>query len=667
MLQRQLLIIILCLNLAFPLYAFVAPETPNPLPDLLIQHRDIKSGVGSMEMITNHGKELSDATFKLMNDTKNRIFLNSPEGVELKKHQELLSNYLAIKDHFEKCVKDKDAKRKLQERILQSSFQGMSNLDASPCLPPNITAAKSYEEFNNNVMKAMKKMVKPNFQNILSQKVMTNTAKSLLGFRQKFKPDFMNLGNLSSSELNGLINDVCIRKSQTPKAIMVYTDVCQKMNPDFKDELKKELINFSKNQNLTDKVSPNSAVKSLNASIDRLNKTLKNVKVKKDVGYIYDSANLSDENTKNSFNTYVNQYTQEVSQGAGALFLTSTIKERSGSIKRFDTDETSKDKKTSKFQFTPYKKINLDDVNKSIKEAEGKILNQARDTLKMANQATIRKDTIRSDDDDIANLVRINPFAAGQVLLHRPEYAGLMCDSINKINKDDVDDEDLDRYFLIGSAVIGGALVLTGVGAVAGAYLVTGSLTAGVAAGTVGGSILGYSALAGSAFELVSLGYNSKRSMDHYKEMDQLESAYLTKNSDAQALTEAKNALVDFKEARLKAGLAFASLGLNLVNVGRVFNIFKMGNSSVTELNAATKILKSISNTQVVGRLKEIVRAIGNSGSEKLDIFFLRLAQTGEKGRIKFLELLKDKKLTPDKYKEIIESSLLAAKSCSKL
>lgn len=667
MLQRQLLIIILCLNLAFPLDGFAASGTQNPLADLLIQHRDIKSGVGSMEMIASHGQELSDATFKLMNDPKNKSFLNSPDGIELKKHQELLTNYLAIKDHFEKCVKDKDAKRKLQDRILQSSFQGMSNLDASPCLPPNVAAAKSYEEFNNNVMKAMKKMVKPDFQNLLSQKIMTNTAKSLLGFRLKFKPDFMSSGSLTSSELDGLVNDVCVRRSQTPKAVLVLTDVCQKMSPDFKEELKKELVNFSKSQKTTNKMTPEKALTSLNASIDRLNDTLAKVEVKKDVGYIYDSANLTDEKAKKEFDNYINQYTQEVSKDAGALLLTKTMKDQSGSIKRYDSDETSKDKKTAQFQFTPYKKIKLDDVTKSIKEAEGKMLDQARDTLTIANQATLRKDTIRSDDDDIANLVKINPFAAGQVLLHQPQYAGLMCDAINKINKTDIDDAEFDKYFLVGSAVIGGVLVLTGVGAVAGAYIVTGSLTAGLAAGTAAGSVLGYSALAGSAVELVSFGYNSKRSIDHYKEMDQLESAYLTKNSDAMALTEAKNALVDFKEARLMAGISLASLGLNLVNVGSVFNIFKSGKATTAELNAATKILKCISDTKVVNRLKEITKAIGISGADKLDNFLLRLAHTGEKGRIKFLELLMSGKITPEKYKDIIEASLLAAKNCSKV
>jgi hypothetical protein len=149
--------------------------------------------------------------------------------------------------------------------------------------------------------------------------------------------------------------------------------------------------------------------------------------------------------------------------------------------------------------------------------------------------------------------------------------------------------------------------------------------------------------------------------------MNQLESAFLTKNRDAQAITDAKDSLIKFKEARLMAGLSLAGVGLNLVNVSSVFNIFKMGKATSTELNAATKILKSIGDTKVASKLKDIVKALGTNGAEKLDHFLLLLAKTGETNRIKFLELLKDSKLTPEKFKDIIESSLNAANKCTKV
>ena len=658
MIQRQVLIFILCFNLAFPLESSAASTTASTLSNLLIQHRDIKTGIGSMELLEKHGKNLADATFKLMNDPVNQPFLSSPEGLELKKHQVLLNNYLSIKDQFEKCVKDKEAKRKLHERILQSSFQGMINLDDSPCLPPYLQNGKSYEDFNKGITKAVEKIQRSDFQNTLSKKIISNTARSLLGFRQKFQNNFMKSGTLTTNELDALVNDVCIKKSQTPRAQIVQTDICQKMDPSLRNELKKELIQFAETQKTIPKLTSEKILKSLNASVDRLNKSLEKIELKKDIGFIYDSANLEDQKAKEHFNSYINQYTQEVSSEAGALFLTKTIKNKSGSIKRFDDDDTEKDKKTSRFQFTRHNKINLQDVSLSIKEAESKMLSQARDTLNIAS---------KNDSEDIVELVKINPFAAGQILIHQPQYTNLVCDSINEINQNDNDDEDLDKYFMVGGAIVGGALVLTGVGAVAGAYLITGSLTAGLAAGTVGGSILGYSALAGTAVELVSAGYSTKRSMDHYQEMNQLESAYLTKNSDAQALTEARDALVNFKEARMMAAISLAGLGLNFVNIGSVATLMKAGSASKNELVAATKIFNLISEKAVALRLKEIIKSIGETGAEKLDTFFLYLAKTGEAGRLKFLELLKEGKLTPENYKEIIEASLAAAKNCSKV
>ena len=95
---------------------------------MLAQHRELISGVGSFDMVNKHGKELADATFKMMAEPKNRNFLNTPDGVELRKYQAKLSNYIAVKDHFEKCIKDKNNKRKLDTRILESSFQSMNKL-----------------------------------------------------------------------------------------------------------------------------------------------------------------------------------------------------------------------------------------------------------------------------------------------------------------------------------------------------------------------------------------------------------------------------------------------------------------------------------------------------------------------------------------------------------
>lgn len=672
MILRQLLVFFLTFTLLFQSEGvFAASAVDSPLAALLIEHREIKTGVGSMEMVAKHGKRLLDTTAKLMADPKARAYLNSPDGQELQKHQQILANFIAVKEHFEKCVKDKEAKRKLHERILGASFQSMNTLSdqALPCIPEGAIAAnQSFYDINNNVMKAMKSAVKPYFQNELSKQIITNTAKSLLSFRFKFSPDFMKDGTLQPKELNALIDDVCLKKMKIGRSLSTSVDVCKNMDPQFKSELSSQLQKLSKDQNRQAKLTPKEATDSLNASIDRLNSSLEKITLRKDVGYIYDSADLSDPQAKKNFDSYIAQYMNEVSKEAGPLFLTKTIKDEAGSIKRFHSDDTTKNRKTTRFQFLPHKKVVEKDVKEAIAEAEKKILLQAKDTLAVAQDSTRTKGKLISDDDDLTELVKINPFAAGEILIKKPEYAGLMCDSINKANKDDAWDENFDKYFAIGGAVIGGALLLTGVGTVAGAYLVTGSLTAGVAAGTVGGSLLGYTALLSGAVELANAGYYGKKAMDQYQEINRLEAAYLTKNSDSSAILEAKNALVEFKDARLTAGISLASVGLSLTNAGRLFNLLKLDSSvSPDQVKAATKILRYLAQTQVAKRIKDVVRVLGEAGMEKLERFFLFLAQAGESSRLKFLELLKDTKITPEKIKEIVESSLEAAKNCGRL
>lgn len=667
MILKQILVFILCFTLAFPATGFSASNDNQVLSFMLTQHRELVSGVGSFEMINKHGKELADATFKMIADPKNKKILNTPEGIELRKRQEKLANFVAVKEHFEKCVKDKNNKRKLDSRILESSFQNMTKIEdtALPCLPSQSTLNKSYLDFNNDVMKSMKTMVRPYFQNQLSKQIISNTAKSLLAFKQKFKPDFMNRGYLTQPELNELVSDVCHKKIRGRGTIR-ETDICKSMDPSFKQKLSQELINFSKTQK-NEKLTPEKATASLNGAIERLNKSLEKITVTKDVGYIYDSADMTNEKTKNDFNKYVNQYMTEVSRDAGSLLLTKTMKDESGSIKRFNSDEIEKNRKSSRFQFTKHKAVKLEDVKTSIKEVESKMMDQARDTLDMAAEATKTKGIITSDDKDINELVKINPFAAGQVLLHEPQYAGLMCDAINSINKIDVDDANFDKYFTVGAAVLGGALLLTGVGTLAGAYLITGSITAGVAAGTVGGSILGYTAIAGTAMELSNLTYYSKKSYDAYQEMGKLESAYLTQNADAQAIMEAKNALVEFKDARFSAGFALVNVGLNAATAISIFNLIKYDPKvSPDHIKGAAKILRELSQTATARKLKDVAKLFGDKGMEKIDLFLLYLAKSGEAGRVKFLELLTNAKMTPEKIKEIMEAALDAAKNCGK-
>jgi hypothetical protein len=366
----------------------------------------------------------------------------------------------------------------------------------------------------------------------------------------------------------------------------------------------------------------------------------------------------------------------EVSKDAGTLFLTKTLREASGEIKTFDEDSTEKQKKTNQFHFINHKSIDQKTIEKAIIEVNDKIFEQNRDVQKIVMKEAIKKNSSKSINDnrldEIDELLKINPVAAGQILAHHPEYAGVVCDSINSLKNKNEFNKKVDTYFMLGSAILGGALVLTGVGTFAGAYLLTGSVTAGVAAGTIGGTIMSTTMLAGAVVEGANATYYGVKSIDSFQEMNKFEKALLTENTDSHSLIENRDALLAFKEARMKSLLALAGAGTSVVRLEKFFDLSRFitnGASSIKlpELRALTNIMEGLSQTKVASKIQDVIKLIGESGASKIDDFLLKLAKIGDKTRHRFLELLSNQQITPKKLKEIIDEALEVAKNCKKI
>jgi hypothetical protein len=631
--------------------ASVSLEATRELDNLLDIHVEIKTGPDGQNMINEQGKQLSDLTYKFISNPKNKKLLNTPAGLELQKHQDLLLNYLAVKDHLEKCVKDKATKRQLDKRVLQATYIGLkADSNGSPCRNYRFQFL-DLNQFENQIAKIMKADIRPQFINDLSDQILLNTGRSLVGFKYKFDPDFMKNGSISTEELEGVYGDIC----RTQK-----TNNCKKMPTEFKVELKKQLMLFSNNLKVTEKkYTPESATAEINKSVTRINKALAEITLQKDKGYIYDSVILTNKQSKKEFDHYMNIYFDEVSKGVGPLLLTSKMKKSAGEIKSYSENDIEKNKKMTQFQFTPHHYVVQKDVEKSITEVKGKILDQADNVLKIMNKGSKRADLAALTD-----LARINPFAAGQVLVHHPEYAGLMCESINKINAEDKSSAAFERDFTVGIAVIGGVLLLTGIGTLAGAYLLTGSLTAGVAVGTVGGSIMGYSSLASGVLELSSVTYYGKKSYNHYVEVSKIESAYLSSNADTDSILETKEEYRQYKKMRLNALIALGSASFGGVKAGFFFTL-KTGKALVSpaELKASTEIYEVISKPSVAQKIKSVIVLTGKGAWEKMGRVLEIISHGSEVKRLKFLEYLQDSNITPAKLKKIVEVSLEAAHS----
>ncbi|MGZ3788311.1 MAG: hypothetical protein ACXVLQ_07290, partial [Bacteriovorax sp.] len=632
------------------------------------QHIDIKSGVGSFDLINKQGKNLSEYTAKFLSDPKNSAAANSPEGLELKTHQTLLANYLAAKDQLEKCLSDKAKKsgRQLQERVLQASAQTMmtetssKDTEGHPCSAFTLEN-KNINELNNQVTKLVTYKMKEDFQDDLTKQVLLNTARSMLGFKYKFEPDFMKKGDASSAELDSVIHNVCSKKISSNRSSGSFYDICNDLGPNFKKKLQSDLAFFALSLNKNEKkFDPESATNSLNASIDRINAKLESIPIVTEQGRFFYSANLVNKETKKQFDHYVDLYAEEVSKDSGPLLLTSTMKKKAGPIKSYNSDDVNKDQKSHDFKFTKHSHVSSDDVKKSIDEAREKIQSLADSTIDLTYNKNVKKDKsalfFRGNKhdgqrtEDINELVKINPFAAGAVLVRRPEYAGIICESINKIAAKDDRDKKFEEAFIAGGAVLGGILVLTSVGTMA---------------GVVAEGVVLYSTLAGAAFETASFAYYGAKSLKSYDEMNRSESAYLTKNANAKSLIEAKEALVEFKEARLTSALSLLSSGLTAFPLKKILNLLERtdGAASPEEVKNASRVLSAVKDHGVAKRLQEIISLMGSLGEEKMSHFLVLLIKGGEKLLTQFLGCLRDSTIPTDKIEKVVEKALASLDS----
>jgi|GEM_PF-3188803 len=620
---------------------------------LLLKHQEIKTGSLSLDLMRKHGNQLMDQTARLLNRLSKND-LKNPKVQELINHQNRLQNFTAIDQHFRKCVKNNNGSRQLDQRILaqalKSTMTHPQNLENDCKNYEN--SIKNFQTFNQDIVKVMKATILPDAIKDFSLKALENSARSLLSLKFKFHPKYSDQSRVNDHDLNNLIKELTVRNQSSALSKIENDELFNKLKLYAQSQLTEEKkFNFEQ------------AAMNINKKITQLNSSLSKISLQNEKGFIFDSAKMNDPESFKKFEQYLNTYSEVVSSDAGVLMLTNTLKEKAGEIKRYDSEETIKDKKRDIFVFSPHKNIGKLDVEKAYNEAEKKILAGARELNLIKNRV---KTSPKDMQEDIEELVKINPLSIGQMLALKPEYAGVVCDAINKIQSSDEAKEERDKYFMIGGAVLGGALLLTGVGTFLGAYMITGSVTAGVAAGTIGGSIMTGTIVAGAALETCSLIHFGHRAIQYQNEANKFEASILSGNGDAKSIQEAKAALSDYKEARLNAALSLAALATSGIPLSKFLNLSRFQGKNIAELKALTNILEKLSQNELINKIRTTGKLMGISAQEKIDDFLLLLAKGSESLRIKTLEALKNSEVTPEKLKEIIEQSLHAAKNCAK-
>jgi len=74
------------------------------------------------------------------------------------------------------------------------------------------------------------------------------------------------------------------------------------------------------------------------------------------------------------------------------------------------------------------------------------------------------------------------------------------------------------------------------------------------------------------------------------------------------------------------------------------------------------RIRTGVGGVKSAKKLDIVVKLLGKNGAAKMDNFFIYLAQSSQRLRLRFFNKLKSSNLTPTRLKNIIEKSLEAAK-----
>lgn len=351
-------------------------ELVNKSRSLLSEFLLMTDGVGKKEMIDKFGAKWIDHTNRFLKSaTQNKEFLKTPEAQKLLRSSSMLNNYLAVKTHFDKCIKDQKNKRQLAVRTLDVILQ--SEKEANPCRPilSGFTDFKSFQQQN---IKLMKKLITPQYESEIKKQILTNTTLAYLRFQRKFDDTNFKANNKNTpSEIQKTVDRICKPKGFNSK------DQCLSLDKNFRKELAEKIQEELPKIFREKKYNVDTATQELNNKFGLLNQKASKVTSSIDKGIFYDSPNALEQAKKEHFQDYVGSYLKHANEGAGVLMLTETVREQSGGLRSPDEDMV-KAKDKSLFKLEPHYTIKADQVKAAIQEAKTKCWPKQMSFLKRA-------------------------------------------------------------------------------------------------------------------------------------------------------------------------------------------------------------------------------------------------------------------------------------------
>jgi len=640
--RERLGCLLVLLGLVSPVLSHASAGSDSRLQSLVSGYSLIDYGSSTSQ---GEIKVLGDAAQKFISDPANQKALSTPAGKELLLRQTQLRNYQTIAKTFEKCASNNNT-RNLTARILDAA--GKSRLITVDC-QSDVRSFKTLDDAVTAIQEKVDYPIKAEFKGELIDQGLKNAASTFMALEYRH----------SSGDVNP---DEILENCKKQTGISRCTENTQVVLRNQAQQALSELKASGSRR-----YSDSDAADNINARVDVLNADLKTISIgsKKNwySSWIWNSTDPTyDDQAKKGFDQYANQYLNLASDGPGMLMITDHMRDKIGGLRQQEKD--AKTGKDGQYSFTPHQKIAGKDISVAKNEAESKIFDQIQ-SLNGLDVERIRKlslglrDQPVDQDRDIANLIKTNPAATGQLLLQHPEDAGLVCNAVYNITQSDTSQKKTDanwnRVWFWGGMAVGGALLVTGVGTWAGALVL--SATAAATTTTVllaAGAVVGAGATANS---LVDMGR-------YRQEQNEFQAAFFAGGSDQHSIQEAETALSSYKEARMQAAM---NLGLTALDLGTLGTTLKAGvlganiAANVHAINETTDVMKQINNdTGLVKKLAELKNLVG---SNKIAKFIGSLPQASEKTWMTFLEKLKlaDTKKAAQAIDDVIKAG---EKSC---
>lgn len=674
-------------------------------------------GFGAQNTFAQLGPRVAEEGQKFIAQLKgkDRELLNTPEGVRFLKDHSRLSRIEALKDKFGKCVSNKENKRNLDTQIVnalqQAEYKGgcdrlltksQNGVVINTTLKQFITdMGKVQKDMNTDYsFNARKGHNLGKLQDELHMQSLKNSMASYMANRYKYEPGFINpeTGKISTTHKNAVVNSMCKNEKNG-----TYCTSSQKR--DLRKFVDEKAIEIAATQKKSDYYSARRAIR---GSLKKLNQKLDKVDIKVDDGWV-DSADLTNPATRGAWSDYQKTYIEELQTQDGLLMMTESMKEKAGGFRTLEDGYENKGSWINeRYEMKRHNPngFTINDLKKAKEEIDKKAIAQAKQLNSMGTDKRAqhknwratgyaltedwgdwdKPEIIEQRQEDIQKLVKTNPAAVGQILVNNPEYADMICDAINAIDKQDKSDEKWDSVFMIGGLVVAGVMIVGGAACIVLSFGLCGPIGGATIAGgvTVGSAAMATVLVVGG----VEAAYWGKRMYDHHTEYQNLERAILTNNMGEERIGDVERAYSAFKDARFNFLMALPAVVLP--GVGKLASLSKgskfanmvgkMGGATKARfLNNMTAFYEFLGKYPKFQKMVDALITTGKMPASKIHDFFTTLAQGKKNINAKFLGWLSKKldDIDPNdatalqkfglKFQGIVEEGLEAATKACKI